>query len=544
LSTDESIAFSSSPFICGAIGEWTDDALHQLLAAAPGDLTALPFGPHIRFYSSSTAQVKRSTSGYSWAAAADNGRSDLLSATVRWDGSRASVQTDAFGLHEIYYRRIGAAVFFSSRIAPLLAIDGGLVAPDWEAWADILAFGYPIGDKTPFLEVKRMSAGTSWRTRDGAVLELQTTPWQLIPSGPPAPAQSIAALVTRNIPRFSWRRPNVLLSGGWDSRLLAGLMRSKSLLRPTAWTTSPDDGRDHDIALSRPVAEGLKLAHRVHTPGDEAYTEHATATRRRVQYQTNMHTWLSPLAELLRHEHGPLLDGLAGDVLLKSLFVSSEVGATRERTKRMALVRDRLSTSLDNEAVFRPEVAEFVRGATRAGFERATEYLPEMPGDATLAVLLTRTMRGIAPSPLWIFGPESDVRLPFMDPAVIEAALTVPIDTKSGGDYYRQVLSEACPRVASLPSTNDPLPKMPPAPRRQASQRALASMARSIRDSDAALGLLTPRMAQAVLEGDEDLLRLGQFNAPLRMLQIASLLAEWQEDFSAVLDTARPPWAD
>ncbi len=530
------------PFLCGVIGTWTDEALHRLLAAGQPDLVQLDTGPRALLFVSDPNRVRRLRSGYSWSATAENVQADMLAAQLSWNGRDVALATDALALNELYYRRIGQGVFFASRIAPLLAVRADRLNTDWEAWADIAAFGYPVADRTPFLEVRRMIAGSAWQIRDEAEPRHETALWPFTPSGPPATPTAIAAAISRSIPRLSRRRPTVLLSGGWDSRMLAGLTRSRSLRRPITWTTSPDDGWDYDVTLAEPVARRLRLAHRVHIPDNDAFVRYATATRRRVQYQTHMHTWLSPLAEILHRTRAPLLDGLAGDVLLKSLFVGAGISSIRDRETRMSAVRASLSVRLDNEAAFSPGASSFIQAASRAGFERATRLIPDMPADATVAVLLTRTMRGIAPSPMWVFGPECDVRLPFVDPAVIEAALTVPITTKADGGYYRQVLREACADAASLPSTNDPLPDAPRSARRQSSPESLAWMAGLIGSSDDALGLLAPRMATALRDAEE-LGRLGRFNAPLRVLQVASMLAEWQNDFRDMLcDVGRSPW--
>jgi hypothetical protein len=126
---------------------------------------------------------------------------------------------------------------------------------------------------------------------------------------------------------------------------------------------------------------------------------------------------------------------------------------------------------------------------------------------------------------------------------VISAALTIPIANKAGGGYYRRVLAEVAAHAASLPSTNDGLPKPERAPRRQTTEASLAWMADLITSSDDALDLLTDRMQRAVLEDPVALTRISAFSGPLRMLQIASMLAEWQRDHRILLnDVGKAPW--
>lgn len=463
------------------------------------------------------------------------------------EDSGASLANDSLGLTEVYHLRVGGAVYFASRIAPLVAAEHAGLETDWRAWADIISLGYPIGDRTPFLQIRRLIAGASLRIRDGSGLSMRTpAPFWATPtrSGGVSPSD-LATIVADGIPRISRRRPIVLLSGGWDSRMLAGLVRSRSVLRPIGWTTSPDDGWDEDVALAGPVAHSLQMEHHIEIPPDDAFHRFATVTRCRVQYQTWMHTWLSPLAQRLQGVASPVVDGLGGDVLLKSLYVGGETGSIPNRTTRMRSVWDSLSAgaSIQNDAVFTPELRSFVTESSWANFLQATDLIPDMPSDATLAVLLTRTMRGIGSSPLWLFGPESDVRLPFLNPDVVMAGLAIPIASKADGSYYREVLSTAAAPAASLPSTNDGLPKPTKIFRRQTSPAALMWLADLISTSDDALNLLTQQMREAVLTRSDVLTRIAEYSGPLRMLQTASLLAEWQAEYLEVLnDIGNAPW--
>lgn len=522
--------------------------MSAVLRASPPRLAKLHSSQNTVVHATDSRMVRRTPTSISWELTGQRPTATGdLSARVTYDSYGASLSTDALGLTEVYYRQVGDALYFASRIAPLLAIGSGGLSTDWSAWADTIALGYPIDDRTPFLHVRRMTAGTTWCIGSGAApVQHRGDPFWASPNSEPASSpRDIASIVAGGIPRFVGRRPIVLLSGGWDSRLLAGLVCRRSLRRPEGWTTSPDDGWDEDIALAGPVARSLRMKHHVEVPPEDAFHRHATATRRRVQYQTWMHAWLSPLARRLQNTGAPLIDGLAGDVLLKSLFVSTETASISDRTERMRSVWKALSAGagLANDAVFTPELRSFVAENSWANFGRATDHIPDEPTDATLAVLLTRTMRGVGSSPLWVFGPENDVRLPFVNPTVISAALATPISSKADGAFYRQVLSDVATDVALLPSTNDGLPKAERGFRRQASASSLAWMAELITSSDDALGLLTNNMRGAVLNDSTELARVSAYSAPLRMLQFASMFAEWQRDYRSVLsDVGDAPW--
>src|SRR5690606_38503915 len=119
----------------------------------------------------------------------------------------------------------------------------------------------------------------------------------------------------------------------------------------------------------------------------------------------------------------------------------------RDAERQMDLVWDALiaGAALSNSNIWNPRF-QMVAQATRTRFGKCTARFVGHSAAPTLAVLLNRTVRGIAPSPLWLFGPECDVHMPFAHRSVIEAALAVPLTVKDQGSFYRALLEEAAPR--------------------------------------------------------------------------------------------------
>lgn len=480
--------------------------------------------------------------GYFWAANASgpapsswrDAAQDRLAAGVILSPESATLHTCALGMQEIYVRRLGAAVYFSVRIEPLLQLDDALLHPDEQAWASIICLGYPLGEATPFAEVRRMRAATAWEATTGGLERRSFEPCYLEAQAPERFSPSdMAALLTDRMPAAPWLGSvHSTLSGGWDSRLLAGLL-ARSGQRTRAWTTSPDDGRDHDLELAGPVARALRMRHRTVVPGEQAWLQDVRQAGRRVQYQASMHTWLMPLAHRLHRVRGPLVDGLAGDVLLKSLFVTPEILDSRTP----AVLRSRLWDSLSRGRVslpgmFAPEAAARLEQLSRESFDEVTGHLDGHPAAATLSVLLSRTMRGVAISPMLLFAPECDVHLPFADPRVLMAALRVPAHRKMGGAYYRELLDVAVgPEVGQLPSTNDPRPRQPFGYRRQASPQAVSWMADTIGNDDAVRRMIGPKMRAALANPADE--RLRSQSGLLAMLQAVTMLAMWRSAYAA-----------
>ena len=537
------IDYQTRPYVCGAIGAWTPDIIERLRLSAPQDLREVHRSDGIALYATGKLEEWRSNGdhGYIWgdlatASMTDSWRSAAdgrMAAGVQISNEHSILHTDSLGFQDVYYRQIGRAVYFSVRIDALIRLTDALLSTDWHAWANTLAITTPLGIQTPFKEIRRMAAATAWSTCDSGVELVSFQPgWQNVePTGGVEPAEAIQVIADR-IPKSN--RLGITLSGGWDSRLLAilGKRRADQLV---AWTTSNDDGRDRDIEFAKSVAESLGLEHEVLVPGAEAWLDEQNIVRQRTGFQTTHHTWIMPLARQLHQRPERFLDGLAGDVLFKNLFVTNEIAKTSGKVERNRLLWNSLEIRRARQAdLLAPGLAARFEEASRNSYLDSVRQFDDHPAAATLAVLHTRTARAIASSPLWLVGPETNVILPFVAPEVLATALRIPIGDKVGGTFYRQMLEAADLATASLPSTNDTRPVGARGARRQESPKALHAIANTILDCDTTYQLLSPQMRSAI-KSPSGLQLVGSTTGGLKMLHWASLLAEWRATYRDVL---------
>lgn len=533
------LEFRARPFVCGALGDWAEPLMRELVANAPANLTTTVADRHLRLHASNRLRSWRTGDrrGRLWGAVAvgppprswKEASETRMAAGVETgaDGDIA-LHTDALGMQDLYFRRIGGAVYFAGRIEPLIRLGAARLHIDWNAWASTLALTGPVGDATPFSEIKRLRAAEAWVWSDGRLrLDSFEPSWTAVEPDPGfSPGEAVDTVAHALKPS---RRTVITLSGGWDSRLL-GALASRRLRRMRAWTTSADDGLDLDLDYAGPVAEALGIRQQVLIPGEEAWVEEHAAVRERTGFQTTLHTWLMPLARELHRHRAPVLDGLAGDVLFKALLATPEAVAERDAARRTRLMWEALEGKrLRENPLLRPEVlASFIERSER-DFAAEVRGLAGHHAAPTLATLRTRTARSIAPAPLWLMGPEVALEFPFLHPGVLEAALRVPMEAKIGGGFYRRMLSVVDPRIAALPSTNDPLPEgIRWKPRRQASVSALKAATDRIRASETVTGLFAPEAQARLLEPDVlDPSRVKMSH--VRVLQWASLFAHWLE---------------
>lgn len=478
---------------------------------------------------------QRSRSG--WQSVAE----ELCAAGIAPEGEETVLFTDALGLHPVYLRRQGSAVFFASRVEPLVGLPGTLTV-DWDAWASILVMGSPHNTRTPFSEIERLEAGHGLAVgREGRIQRVSFTPlWLTAAIGEPTPAQLTDAVRSALPLRSMLKRPPAIpLSGGWDSRLLAVLSRGKYRRRAHAWTTGQDDGRDLDLAYAPAVAQQLGLAHTIVPQPASGWVDLAEETRSRVGYETWLHTWLIPLCRRMRDQEEDVLDGLAGDVLIKGLFVDAEVldGDSPTRLERLygrlGGRRDRFLGRLKNGAA-----EQLLSSARRSFLETAARFDGHM-NQLALSVLHTRTARAIALSPLRLFSPEMKTWLPFTHPRVLAHALAIPPGRKTGGRLYRSVLETTGSAVARLPSTND---DAPPVPRRhsmlQSSPEAIGWMVESILTCETTTSLLDGPFL-AGLDRREPI--FSDFQG-MRLVQGLSLLSQWIQRYRNELTLDRRTW--
>jgi asparagine synthetase B (glutamine-hydrolysing) len=451
------------------------------------------------------------------------------------------LHNDAVGLGEIYARRLDQALYFASRIDPLLELDDASLHVDWTAWACILSLGAPLGDATPFAEIRRVGAASGWvATAQG--LKHRTFEPEFVArsaSGVAPSPTSLVAHLRESVSETAQTRMSVTLSGGWDSRLLGALASEASSRRVRAWTTSPDDGHDLDISLSKPVARQFGMKHHVHVPHRDAWVESLDLSRHRLQHQTWMHTWLMPLAAKLHRQRGVLLDGLGGDVLLKSLFVAERhLEAPESDAARRLLWAGLGGSRLERTNLLSDSATAEIAARSWEAFRDSTQHLSQHPAGPALSVLHARTTRSVGASPMLLFGPECDVSVPFLKPAFMAEALRVPPRDKIGGSYYRHLLELAAgSRVAGLPSTNDKKASATARrPQRQTSKNSLARLMSEISDD-----AVVTRMLRS--SPDTRISEAARSSPGVRSaLQALSTFAAWRRKYANVLASEPSPF--
>ncbi|MEU4571537.1 asparagine synthetase B family protein [Nonomuraea sp. NPDC023979] len=542
--------FNVRPYVCGGLGRIDTAVLGKLSAAGPRVRPALQTAEAALFSSAPLPPYRRSGEAFAfaWGERRPAGEGDWMTVAETYeapglmgDGPRVTLHTGALGLVDVYYVRVGEAVYFSSLIEPLLSLAP--VEIDWAAWASILQVTFPLGEATPYQRIKRLPGSSALVWDQGRLSTerrlprwLRTEPYETWTS-----AGEILELLHEVYKDYDGRKLLVPISGGYDSRLLGSVAKARGF-DVESWTTSPDDGTDTDIAFARAITRELGIPHRVIEQDPAAYPDDAVEVARRLEYLTPHHAWYAPFAKEVHQAGRVLVDGLAGGPLLKNFMVSGAALEATTQAERSAAVLGSLSLGAPSQPFLSKAAAQWMAETVQEQFLAATSMLHGHRAELPLSVLHTRTVRGIARSAVNLVGPEASFAAPFIHPDFFDAALSVGVARKAQGRFYREVLHAANPRVAALPSTNvvkQPLRRVPlrstAAPARAYSHRMLDVVATRVP------GLLSDELHEVVAGGPDALTRFNGWNDRFWVRGLV-LFGLWLSDFESELDDLSAPF--
>jgi hypothetical protein len=461
------------PLVCGALGKPSRRALrrlHKALGKQPkrvldedGVVLFLDRDP-LRWSGNGTYGVAWAESlpvaparPRTWGEAA----SEWGASGIVFDGGRWRLHTSVSGLAPLYYLTGSDATYFSSRIDALAAAAEEPLGVDWVGWAGIFTVGYPLGERTPFVEIRRLEpAACVEHSPTGSAVRSHDWPWaQVDPavSDRDAGASAIVEALRERFALLPEGEPiHSLLSGGWDSRLLLTLARQRGDLPIRAWTVNNDVGHHEEERLAGIVTTELGVDHEIVPSVVGKFWEDWTETAARQDFQEPTRIRVLRLGRLLQEQPGIALEGIAGDIFIKGLYVTEEMLDAPAWETAVDMLWRRTFRLRRGVSLFDPGFYERMIEVARAEFDKEIRRFSDHPAGATLAIYWLRTRRSISAGPLELIGSHVPVAIPFSGDAVVRASLAVEPRQKLEGDLYKRVWEAVDPRVAALPSTNDP----------------------------------------------------------------------------------------
>ncbi len=562
--------YVARPFVCGVLGRPDPERLRRLHAAVPGlvtvherpDLLLLASRPLVPYRSEgalaggSVAWAfgdRQPAAGVGWQAAAVA----VEAAGLADDDTRTVLHAGAHGFLDVFHRQLADGRWFASRIEPLLALEPGALAIDWDAWACTIVLTIPVADRTPFVGIRRL-LGARTLVLDHETGSLTDGRWDPPWVGLPAPAggaSDVGAVLEalRGAVAGYGDAPTTLpLTGGYDSRLLGILLRDAGT-PVAAITTTKDDGRD-DVGIAREVAARLGFPHSVVDPAGLSYGDDATEVLARMEHRAAQHTWAGALARRVRSDGLRVADGIAFDTLLHNEHIPPAAVVAPPGPERDAALFDALWRGGLSKKVLTVEATEWLADSARRQWQARSSELADDPNGLVLSVLGTRTTMGVGIMAEWLYGPEAGAVMPAFDADVVAAALAVDPARKIDGAFYRDLLIAADPAIAAIRSTRDPEEQAVPGVRLKSSAEARGWLLDRTRAAGAVPGLVHPRLIELLETGrvrdvrNPDGSRLTPEHELKRRATISQsalgvgALGAWLEQHADRLDDLTPPW--
>jgi Glutamine amidotransferase domain len=380
-------------------------------------------------------------------------------AVVLWNPRehRLVVVTDPLGMQPLYMvRRPG--MFALATEAKALTVGGACdYAMNPAAWGAVLSFGHPIAGLTLAESVVRVPAGAvvsfDLRNDDFSVRKIAAWPER-------REAREIddryvddladALVADVRACRQHHDNPALLLSGGYDSRLLLAALADLGL-RPRLLTHAHDNelfGLESRIAVRIAAKYGLTVE-RLQSPPDffssQEYLGYLVASEASVP---SLFLFISQLAAALPSDLEAVWEGTFPGALLFPIhqppggfdtYLARECASSTAPTWQAA------------QMVFAGEALE----AMRAGFEETlsgerAKYSNDEHGVSEFAVR-NRTRHRIAINPLQVFANDVLALTPGLTRAFWMRAASVPYELKAGHALYRRLLQRRFPTATRVP---------------------------------------------------------------------------------------------
>ncbi|MDQ2675941.1 MAG: asparagine synthase-related protein [Actinomycetota bacterium] len=369
----------------------------------------------------------------------------------------AHLHTSVAGVAPLYFLAHEGAAYFATSVDALAGASPRPLSVDWEAWAAILAIDHPLGDRTPFAEIRRLPPFSTLEVRahEPVVVE-ESWPWAEVEPRHEV-AAGVEAVVERLRASVASLPPGPIvcqLSGGLDSRLCLGLLGEHRGADVTTLTVDPDSGTDQEMRIAARVAETAGVPHTAVTGDPADYLQDLVLRARRVDYQAVRPPWRIPEIAALKEAGGTVVDGFGFDVLAvpgDRFFFAGAVEPHGEDSVVESVWRViRARHDRRTLGMLRGGLGSELWSSAERQFMGESERFRGHPARAILTFYRTRELRGVSLAPYGVLGADVPLAMPLIDHELALATLAVMPPAKRGGKLYDAAFERISPRLLSL----------------------------------------------------------------------------------------------
>lgn len=380
-----------------------------------------------------------------------------------WDGTRLVVDNDRYGIYPLFwFRRSDNGVCVSTSLPKLIEL-GAPTNLDVEALAVFFRLGSFVGNDTPFTAIRTLPPNAVFEWANGHL-----TCQGRYPEVPKPSDISRDEAIDRYIDLFAKamakRRPAsnkfaVPITGGRDSRhILLELHRTG--IEPTVCVSALDNPPDpnQDPEIGRLLCHELGFKHVI---VDQTLSLMSAETRknRETHFCAPAHGWYLALADSLNGQFDYIYDGLGGDVLSQSAFLSHGLDSTFRSNDANAIARELLFGA----ARERPVLKGILNGnlqksmAPEVAIERLAQEVEthlDMPNPIASFFFWNRTRRMTALAPYALLADQTRAYAPFLDSDLFGFMNSLPSRMLLDRTFHDDAIARAYPDFAHVPYAN------------------------------------------------------------------------------------------
>ncbi len=380
-------------------------------------------------------------------------------AIIVWDPREHAlrVATDRLGTTKLYLWHTRGLVVLSSELQPLLQHPEAPAQIDEEAVEQFLITSHLLDERTLVKGVSILPAGSVTTIRSDGVSSHRY--WQPQLGVPPsgdldACADHLADVLSRAVSsRCDGRKVLLPLSGGLDSRTLAAFIPREAMASVTACTFGP--AYCYDVRYGRRLARAMKAPFRHLSLPRDFFRRYLEPVLDLCDGEVSIEAF--PIHRLLDFGQpgDTVMTGYLGDALSGGHLIGAQVLGSaddpRDAVWRRQYQKQGFSETLLDKVML-PERYRPARGSTRALVYGALEAADAETLDekALLVELALRQSRYI-PYFTRLLRSRFQVETPFLDSAVLDAFLSLPLQYRTDQRAYRRMLGRHAPALAAVP---------------------------------------------------------------------------------------------
>lgn len=385
---------------------------------------------------------------------------DGVFAEWHWDGKRLVVENDRYGFYPLFWAALPAGGICVAPSLLTLIDQGAPTELDIEALSVFFRLGFFVGDDTPFAAIRTVPPNAVFEWSRGVL-----TCRARYPVAPQVQNLSRDDAIDGYVDLFanavakrlsSAGRSAVTISGGRDSRHIL-LALHHAGVQPTMCVSALDNPPDanQDPAIAAELCRRLQWPH---TVVEQRLSVFEAQLRKNIQthFCAAAHGWYLALADFLNGSFAYAYDGIAGDVLSQSIFLTRQFDTAFRGNEPRIVARAVLAHMKTGYGGLQALLGRKLRPAIdpdiAAGrLAREIERHLAWPNPSDAFGFWNRTRREIALAPYALLCGVPTVFAPFLDHALFDFLTALPVGMLIDRSFHSEAIARAYPAYADVP---------------------------------------------------------------------------------------------